>query len=182
MRTMAYDRNSMELAISSAKDQRNIDMVMSVSNAVTSGGLGFALGGGAGAGALGITTLVTDIVGAELQGRLSEKTARAEQELREKNVKSQLSSTYSASYGLLTLLDNALNDGYRIIISMPIEVDPLYYVEYANEYGYQVQGVKTISISQGYHKGRLINIPINGVKGDLLNAEFIEGMKLGVIT
>ena len=53
---------------------------------------------------------------------------------------------------------------------------------YFEENGYKVQGKMSVTLASGVYKGRLTSIPINGVKGDLLNSEFIEGMKLEVIT
>ena len=180
-RNMAYDRNSMDLAINAAREQRNIDAITSLSNSAMSGVMGYAMSGAPAGGILAGATAVAGIVGAEMQGRLSERTARAEQELKEKNVKKQLSNYFNLSQGIVSLLDNTIGEGYRIIISMPAGIDGAYYTTYFSEYGYRVQGKINAVLTSGYYKGRLIEIPINGVKGDLLNTEFIEGMKLEVI-
>lgn len=176
-RSMDSDRASMNLAISSAKEQRNIDAVMSISNAVTSGGLGWALGGKGGASILGATTAITGLIGSELQGRLEERTARAEQEITENHAKQQLSNNFDVGYGLQYLVDECVGGGLMVSISMPNNLSS-YLPDYHNEYGYKVQGVRTITVDEGYHKGRLLEFPINGLKGDLLNNEFIEGLKL----
>ena len=182
IRSMAYDRNTMDLAVSSAREQRNIDAVASLSGSAMAGAVGYAMAG-SGAGAL-LTgaTAIAGIVGAEMQGRLSERTAKAQQELKEKNVKAQLSNYFNVAQGITSLVDNTSGDGYRVIISMPAEVTSSYYTMYFEENGYKVQGKMSVTLASGVYKGRLTSIPINGVKGDLLNSEFIEGMKLSVIT
>lgn len=181
VRSMAYDRNTMDLAVSSAREQRNIDAVASLSGSAMAGAVGYAMAG-SGAGAL-LTgaTAIAGIVGAEMQGRLSERTAKAQQELKEKNVKAQLSNYFNVAQGITSLVDNTSGDGYRVIISMPAEVTSSYYTMYFEENGYKVQGKMSVTLASGVYKGRLTSIPINGVKGDLLNSEFIEGVKIEVI-
>lgn len=181
-RTMAYDRNSMELAISNAKEQKNIDIVTGVSNAVMTSVVGGAISGGgvpgiAGGLALGLTQVFTSGVAADMQMRLSERTARSEQELTEQNQKAQLSNYYSVGESVKALIDDCIT-GYTVTVAMPTGYSNDFYTTQRDEYGYKAQGVRTITVDEGYHKGRLLEFPINGLKGDLLNNEFIEGLKL----
>ena len=181
VRSMTYDRESMNLSISAAKDQRNIDAIASLSNTAMSGAVGYAMGGGVLGGALAVTTAAAGIVGAELQGRLSERTARAEQELKEKNVRSQLSNFYNTSYGVIQLADANDDRGLCVTKAMPYNLSDTYITTYHSELGYRTQGVITHTLQSGRYQGRLTSLPKNGVKGDLLNAEFIEGVKIEIV-
>lgn len=182
-RTMAYDRSSMELAIANAQKQKEIDIMMGATNSVMTGVLSGAMGASLGpAGVLagvgmGLVQTYMAGVGANLQQQLSERTARSEQELTEENQKVQLSNFYNVSEGIKSLVDEVYGK-YRLSIAMPVGVDPAYYTNYRDEYGFKTHGVKTITVSAGYHKGRILDTPVNGLKGDLLNNEFIEGLKL----
>ena len=180
VRSMDSDRASMNLAISTAREQRNIDAIGSLSNAAMGGAVGHAMGGPVLGGALSIATAATGIVGAELQGRLSERTARAEQEIKENYQKSQLSNNFNTAYGMMQLIDNN-SQSIRITVSTPVNIDSEYMASWFNEFGYRVQGVRTHTLQTGRYQGRLTSLPKNGVKGDLLNAEFIEGVKIEIV-
>ena len=140
------------------------------------------MSGAVAGGVLASATAVTGIIGAEMQGRLSERTAKTEQELKEKNVKSQLSNFYNVSYGIIQLIDANNGRGVCITKALPYNLTENYITAYHNEMGYRTQGVITVSLQAGRYQGRLTEIPITGVKGDLLNSEFVEGMKIEVIT
>lgn len=177
VRSMATDRESLELSINNAREQRNIDAIMSLSNAGMSSAMGFAMGGPIGAAGLGLLTAGTGIVGSHLQGQLSERTAKAEQEIREKHQKHQLSNNYETAYGMIYLLDNNFKS-LMIATSMPANLNPQTIDDHVKEFGYRTEGVKSVTVQEGRYQGRLIDIPISGPKGDLLNAEFIEGVHL----
>lgn len=177
VRGMDSDRASMNLSIETAREQRNIDAMMSMSNAAMSGAVGFAMGGPAGGAILGLATAGMGIAGSYMQGQLSERTARSEQEIRERNQKQQLSNHFDTSYGLIYLLDYS-KQGLRITKAMPMNLSEGDIDKHVDEFGYRVEGVRSVTVRNGRYQGRLIDIPIAGPKGDMLNAEFIEGVKL----
>lgn len=177
VRSMDSDRANMELSIRAAKDQRNIDAVTTMSTSAMSAVMGFAMGGPAGAIGLGVATAATGVAGGEMQGRLSERTARSEQEITEKHQKQQLSNHFDTSYGLIYLTDHATRN-LSVTLSMPMNLTQELIDSHTEEYGYKVEGIRSVPVQNGRYQGRLLEIPVAGPKGDLLNAEFIEGVHL----
>ena len=177
IRSMSSDRAELNLSINSARDQRNIELVEGAANAVMTGVVAGVMTGGIGAIA-GVAQFAGSAISAEAKGRLGERVAREEMNIRHGRVKDSAPSSFNTMYGLIYIDNRDLMGGACIRLDMPGDTTRIEYETYVNNWGYPCTGVKSFNITEGYIKGMLTETIVPGLKGDLLNEELMKGVRI----
>jgi len=185
VRALNADRDALQFAIKQGHDQRNIDIMNSVSNGIVGGAIsGGMVGGPAGAvvgGAVGAVSVITSAIGSEAQRRLNERQLRHDQDYKERITRDSAPNFVNAGYGL-DYIYGTLNKGLALELDMPTNTTSTEYSNYTAENGYPYAGLIAVTFSgSGYVKGRTPSNIVNGLKGELFNLELVDGFKYQVV-
>ena len=184
---MDTDRMSMENAIRFAEYQRDTQRIAGTANSAISGatsGLmaGFISGSGAGAAALAvggaIAGAITDLYTQDRAMELARLQAQADMELSKRSAIDQPNTGYNVAYGMIYISLNQRNT-LRACVVLPYDVDSTYYTAFVGEFGYPAEGRRTISIANGYYRGKAISTSTaeSGMYWDRMNEIFEKGFK-----
>lgn len=181
------DRMAMHNAIEYARYQAETDMITGALNtAVSSASTGVMAGAITGSGMAGAGVgIISQIAGmgismyaSDRARELSETKAKNDFELSKKRAIQQPQTAYNVAYGQVYCILNLVNP-LRITVSLPNHLDSSYYSAWCGDMGYPAEGVKTVSVRNGYYQGKLINNGIGqtGMYWDECNKVFIQGFK-----
>ena len=176
-RSLDSDRRELEMNISSAKDQRNIDLVEGAANAVVTGVIAGVMTGGVGAIA-GVAQFAGSAIAAEAKGRLQERTSRETLQINQARVKDSATNFFNVENGVGYLISGDRFKGAAIILEEPSMLTVSQYNGYVHQFGYPSTGYKTVPMCNGYLKGMLTETIVPGLKGDLLNEELMKGVRI----
>lgn len=178
--SQAYDRQSLEYNISSARDALNVQTNASIANGII-GAVGNVLSGNIGGALQSITGQAISTATAYRQQEISDKSARFNQDLTERRIQAQPATVYSTAYGITYVIE-CLNriPGFRVY--MPVGLTDTIFDDYINRYGYSVEGKATLSITEGFFQGQILPTAGNsGGEFDRLNDVFMSGIHITVL-
>ena len=174
--SMAYDRQSMEQSISYANERMIADIAQGAAGAVQGAALGAISGSGPLAIGTGLASFGLSTAGSLIERSISEREARDTQALAERRVQGQAGTPYNVAYGLI------YNQYYHrhpacIQLDMPSGLTASIDSTYTSRHGYPAEGVRTITMSEGYIQGRVF--PVGDLTGPMLdkaNEELSNGI------
>ena len=177
-RSREFDREAMLHAIQISREQLNIDIASGVSGAILTGTVGAASGSGPiGVGA-GIVQAGIDIATAVARQQMAERDIRFQQQLLEARVKAAPSSHYQTAYGLDYLRASLYGLGLGIRIDTPANLTDEDFNQHMAQFGWPLNRLATVGITDGYIKGQVYNMDGYGLMGERLREEIASGCRI----
>lgn len=183
---MEGDRQAMHNAIQYARFTKETADISGIANTtIGAASTGVMTGAIAGNAAGAIAGAVSGVAGAAVAlwenqraYELSEMRARNDYELSKKRAIDAPQTSYNTPYGLIYCYLNRKN-ALCAAISSPHDTDSAYYSAWCAEYGYPCEGVKTVTITNGYYQGKLLSTDVDrtGMYWDECNKTFMQGFK-----
>ena len=176
--SLSYDRQAMENSIDYANQRMTADLLTGAAGAVQGAGLAALGGSGPLAIATGLMNFGLGAAGTMIERTISERQARDEQALAERRVQGQAGTAYSSAYGVIYCLMN-LRHPAIIEINMPAGLTTSIDSAYTDVHGFPAEGVRTITIKQGFIQGRIFaNDALRlGPWYDLMNEKLSNGIR-----
>ena len=174
--SMAYDRQSMEQSISYANERMIADIAQGAAGAVQGATLGAISGSGPLAIGTGLASFGLSTAGSLIERSISEREARDTQALAERRVQGQAGTPYNTAYGLIYNIYYHRHPAC-IQLDMPSGLTASIDSTYTSRHGYPAEGVRTITMGEGYIQGRVF--PVGDLTGPMLdkaNEELSNGI------
>ena len=152
--SLSYDRQAMENSIDYANQRMTADLLTGAAGAVQGAGLAALGGSGPLAIATGLMNFGLGAAGTMIERSISERQARDEQALAERRVQGQAGTAYASAYGVIYCLMN-LRHPAIIEVNMPAGLTDSVDLAYTNVHGFPAEGVRTITMKQGFIQGRI---------------------------
>ena len=174
--SMAYDRQSMEQSISYANERMIADIAQGAAGAVQGAALGAISGSGPLAIGTGLASFGLSTAGSLIERSISEREARDTQALAERRVQGQAGTPYNTAYGLIYNIYYHRHPAC-IQLDMPSGLTASIDSTYTSRHGYPAEGVRTITMSEGFIQGRVF--PVGDLTGPILdkaNEELSNGI------
>lgn len=174
--SMAYDRQSMEQSISYANERMIADIAQGAAGAVQGAALGAISGSGPLAIGTGLASFGLSTAGSLIERSISEREARDTQALAERRVQGQAGTPYNTAYGLIYNIYYHRHPAC-IQLDMPSGLTASIDTTYTSRHGYPAEGVRTITMGEGYIQGRVF--PVGDLTGPMLdkaNEELSNGI------
>ena len=174
--SMAYDRQSMEQSISYANERMIADIAQGAAGAVQGAALGAISGSGPLAIGTGLASFGLSTAGSLIERSISEREARDTQVLAERRVQGQAGTPYNTAYGLIYNIYYHRHPAC-IQLDMPSGLTASIDSTYTSRHGYPAEGVRTITMGEGYIQGRVF--PVGDLTGPILdkaNEELSNGI------
>lgn len=174
--SMAYDRQSMEQSISYANERMIADIAQGAAGAVQGAALGAISGSGPLAIGTGLASFGLSTAGSLIERSISEREARDTQALAERRVQGQAGTPYNTAYGLIYNIYYHRHPAC-IQLDMPSGLTASIDTTYTSRHGYPAEGVRTITMGEGYIQGRVF--PVGDLIGPILdkaNEELSNGI------
>ncbi len=152
--SMSYDRQAMENSIAYANDRMWADLATGAAGAIQGAAVSAIGGSGPLAVLSGLSSFGLGAAGTMIERSISERQARDEQALAERRVQGQAGTAYSSAYGVIYCLMN-LRHPAIIEINMPAGLTDSVDLAYTNVHGFPAEGVRTITMKQGFIQGRI---------------------------
>lgn len=178
-RNMTYDREELALSIQTARDQRIVDTAENAANSIINGSIAAAINPLAGLSA--VASFAVSAGADAMQEQIDIRSATEELRIAQARIKDSPSPYYNTGYGT-AYIDNSLKSGGACLrLEMPKNTTETEYNDYVQNFGVPISGFREVNIKEGYIKGRLTETPFSGPKGDLLNTEITNGVKIVII-
>ena len=176
--SLSYDRQAMENSIDYANQRMTADLLTGAAGAVQGAGLAALGGSGPLAVATGLMNFGLGAAGTMIERSISERQARDEQTLAERRVQGQAGTAYASAYGVIYCLMN-LRHPAIIEINMPAGLTTSIDSAYTDVHGFPAEGVRTITIKQGFIQGRIFadDALRLGPWYDLMNEKLSNGIR-----
>ena len=176
--SLSYDRQAMENSIDYANQRMTADLLTGAAGAVQGAGLAMIGGSGPLAAITGIANFGLSSAGSLIERSISERQARDEQALSERRVQGQAGTAYASAYGVIYCLMN-LRHPAIIEINLPAGLTISIDAAYTNVHGFPAEGVRTITIKQGFIQGRIFadGAMRLGPWFDLMNEKISNGIR-----
>ena len=176
--SLSYDRQAMENSIDYANQRMTADLLTGAAGAVQGAGLAMIGGSGPLAAITGIANFGLSAAGSLIERSISERQARDEQALAERRVQGQAGTAYASAYGVIYCLMN-LRHPAIIEINMPSGLTASVDSAYTDVHGFPAEGVKTITIKQGFIQGRIFadSTMRLGPWFDMMNEKLSNGIR-----
>ena len=152
--SLSYDRQAMENSIDYANQRMTADLLTGAAGAIQGAGVAMIGGSGPLAAITGIANFGLSAAGTMIERSISERQARDEQALAERRVKGQAGTAYASAYGVIYCLMN-LRHPAIIEINVPAGLTTSIDSAYTDVHGFPAEGVRTITIKQGFIQGRI---------------------------
>lgn len=179
--SQAFDRQSLEYSITSARDALNVQTNASVANGII-GAVGNVLSGNIGGALQSVAGQAVGVATSYKQQEISDKSARFNQDLTERRIQAQPATIYSTAYGITYVID-CLKRLPGFTVYMPVGLTDTIFNDYIARYGYSVEGKATLSIKNGFYQGQLLaTASDSGGEFDRLNDVFMSGIHIRVIS
>ena len=175
---MSYDRQAMENSIAYANDRMWADLATGAAGAIQGAAVSAISGSGPLAVLSGLSSFGLGAAGSMIERSISERQARDEQALAERRVQGQAGTAYASAYGVIYCLMN-LRHPAIIEINMPAGLTDSVDLAYTNVHGFPAEGVRTITIKQGFIQGRIFadDALRSGPWFDLMNEKLSNGIR-----
>ena len=177
-RSREFDREAMLHAIQNSRDQLNIDIASGVSGGILTGTVGAASGSGLLGLFGGIAQAGIDIWTSTAQQQMTERDIWFQQQLLEARVKASPSNNYQTGYGLDYLRASLYDMGLGIRIDTPANLTDEDFNQHMAQFGWPLNRLATVGITDGYIKGQLYNMDGYGLMGERLREEIASGCKI----
>ena len=176
--SLSYDRQAMENSIDYANQRMTADLLTGAAGAVQGAGLAALGGSGPLAIATGLMNFGLGAAGTMIERSISERQARDEQALAERRVQGQAGTAYASAYGVIYCLMN-LRHPAIIEVNLPAGLTDSVDLTYTNVHGFPAEGVRTITIKQGFIQGRIFadDALRLGPWYDLMNEKLSNGIR-----
>ena len=176
--SLSYDRQAMENSIDYANQRMTADLLTGAAGAVQGAGLAALGGSGPLAVATGLMNFGLGAAGTMIERSISERQARDEQALAERRVQGQAGTAYASAYGVIYCLMN-LRHPAIIEVNMPAGLTDSVDLAYTNVHGFPAEGVRTITMKQGFIQGRIFadDALRLGPWYDLINEKLSNGIR-----
>ena len=177
--SMAYDRQAMEQSIDYSNQRVAVGIAQNAASTIQSAAMG-AIGGnvaGAVTGAIGGTASFAISTWATMrESEISEAESRATQALAERRVQGQPCTAYNTGYGLIYAL-RCLVTPASIWVEMPAGLTASIDQDYTTCFGYPAEGLRSITVQEGYIKGRIYDNGVTrGPRFDRMNEALQNGI------
>ena len=177
--SLAYDRDAMEQSIDFSNQRVAVGIAQNAANTIQSAAMG-AIGGnvaGAAVGAIsGAASFAISTWATMRESEISEAEARSTQELAERRMAGQPCTAYNVGYGL-TYCMLTYNNPAAIWLEMPAQLTSSIDADYTACFGFPAEGLRSVSIQEGYYKGRLYDTTLaRGPKFDRCNEALQNGL------
>ena len=177
-RSREFDREAMLHAIQNSRDQLNIDIASGVSGGILTGTVGAASGSGLLGLFGGIAQAGIDIWTSTARQQMTERDIWFQQQLLEARVKASPSNNYQTGYGLDYLRASLYDMGLGIRIDTPANLTDEDFNQHMAQFGWPLNRLATVGITDGYIKGQLYNMDGYGLMGERLREEIASGCKI----
>lgn len=176
--SLSYDRQAMENSIDYANQRMTADLLTGAAGAIQGAGVAMIGGSGPLAAITGIANFGLSAAGTMIERSISERQARDEQALAERRVQGQAGTAYASAYGVIYCLMN-LRHPAIIEINMPAGLTASIDSAYTDVHGFPAEGVRTITIKQGFIQGRIFadDALRLGPWYDLMNEKLSNGIR-----
>ena len=176
--SMSYDRQAMENSIAYANDRMWADLATGAAGAIQGAAVSAISGSGPLAVLSGLSSFGLGAAGSMIERNISERQARDEQALAERRVQGQAGTAYASAYGVIYCLMN-LRHPAIIEVNMPAGLTDSVDLAYTNVHGFPAEGVRTITIKQGFIQGRIFadDALRSGPWFDLMNEKLSNGIR-----
>ena len=177
--SLAYDRQAMNNSINYANQRVAVGIATNAASSIQSAATGF-IGGdplGAVAGAVGGAASFAISTWASYEdARISNSETRATQALAERRAEGQPSTPYNAGYGLSYCVKSCLNP-CAVWVEMPAGLTESIDQDYTTCFGYPAEGLRSVTIQEGYIKGRIYDNGVTrGPRFDRMNETLQNGI------
>ena len=176
--SMSYDRQAMENSIAYANDRMWADLATGAAGAIQGAAVSAISGSGPLAVLSGLSSFGLGAAGSMIERNISERQARDEQALAERRVQGQAGTAYASAYGVIYCLMN-LRHPAIIEVNMPAGLTVSIDSAYTDVHGFPAEGVRTITIRQGFIQGRIFadDALRLGPWYDLMNEKLSNGIR-----
>ena len=176
--SMSYDRQAMENSIAYANDRMWANLATGAAGAIQGAAVSAISGSGPLAVLSGLSSFGLGAAGSMIEKDISERQARDEQALSERRVQGQAGTAYASAYGVIYCLMN-LRHPAIIEINMPAGLTDSVDLAYTNVHGFPAEGVRTITMKQGFIQGRIFadNALRLGPWFDMMNEKLSNGIR-----
>ena len=176
--SMSYDRQAMENSIAYANDRMWADLATGAAGAIQGAAVSAISGSGPLAVLSGLSSFGLGAAGSMIERNISERQARDEQALAERRVQGQAGTAYASAYGVIYCLMN-LRHPAIIEVNMPAGLTVSIDSAYTDVHGFPAEGVRTITIKQGFIQGRIFadDALRSGPWFDLMNEKLSNGIR-----
>ena len=176
--SMSYDRQAMENSIAYANDRMWADLATGAAGAIQGAAVSAISGSGPLAVLSGLSSFGLGAAGSMIERNISERQARDEQALAERRVQGQAGTAYASAYGVIYCLMN-LRHPAIIEVNLPAGLTDSVDLAYTNVHGFPAEGVRTITIKQGFIQGRIFadDALRSGPWFDLMNEKLSNGIR-----
>lgn len=173
---MVYDRQSMEQSISYANERMVADIAQGAAGAIQGAAVSAISGSGPLAIGTGLASFGLSTAGSLIERSISEREARDTRALAERRVQGQAGTPYNTAYGLIY---NMYYHRHPACIQLDIPSGLTTSIDstYTSRHGYPAEGVRTITMGEGYIQGRVF--PVGDLTGPILdkaNEELSNGI------
>lgn len=177
--SLAYDREAMEQSINFANQRVAVNIAQSAASTIQSAAMGF-IGGdplGAVAGAIGgVASFGISTWATTRENQISTAENRATQELTERRVQGSAGTAYNTGYGLIYCWQ-CLTSPACVMVEMPAGLTASIDADYTACFGYPAEGLRSVTIQEGYIKGRIYDNGLaRGPKFDRCNESLQNGL------
>lgn len=176
-RSREYDRQAMERAIATAKEQLNIDLLNGASNAMLTSAIG-AAGGNVSGAVAGLAQFGLSAISSMRGFELNKSNVEFEQTLNENRIKAAPMSNYSTANGLDYFRRSKITGGMGIRIDMPSNLTEVQFNDQISYYGWPCNRIATITPKTGFIKGQIYNMDGYGLMGERLREEINNGVRI----
>ena len=177
--SLAYDREAMEQSIDFANQRVAVNIAQSAANTIQSAAMG-AIGGnvaGAVTGAVGGAASFAISTWATMrESDISTAESRATQDLAERRVQGSAGTAYNTGYGKIYCYQQLENPAC-IQVEMPAGLTSSLAEDYTACFGFPAEGLRSVSMTEGYYKGMLYCGSITGPRFDAMNRVFQNGFR-----
>lgn len=177
--SLSYDREAMENSIRFSNERATVQMAENAASSITTISTG-AIGGsptGMVSGAIGgAASFALTAWATQKEKSIAEDEARTTQALAERRVKGQPCTAYNSGYGLIYAI-RCLKTPASIWTEMPAGLTESIDNDYTACFGYPAEGLRSISVQEGYIKGRIYDNGLaRGPRFDRMNETLQNGI------
>ena len=178
--SLAYDRGTMQASINFSNERVSTQLAQSAASTIQSAAMG-AIGGnvaGAATGAIsGATSFAISTWATLKESDISTRETQMTQALAERRVAGQPATPYNAGYGILYCQQCRISPA-SIWVEMPAGLTSSIDADYTACFGYPAEGLRSVTIQEGYYKGRLLydTTLARGPKFDKCNEALQNGL------
>ena len=177
--SLAYDREAMEQSIDFANQRVAVNLAQGAANTIQSAAMG-AIGGnvaGAVTGAIGgVSSFAISSWATLRESDISTAESRATQDLAERRVQGSAGTAYNTGYGKIYCYQQLINPAC-VQVEMPAGLTTSIDQDYTTCFGYPAEGLRSITVQEGYIKGRIYDNGVTrGPRFDRMNEALQNGI------